>query len=142
MQLQAKGITENDVVATCCYNSLNSVLPIIATTLIGAKIANLDPSLSERDVKHLLALTDPKIIYVSSSCAELVKNCTQNANVITIESILSDILVPHPNENEFRPAKVNVNDIAWILFSSGTTGFPKGICHSHYTVLQTTETFK
>lgn len=140
--MRDEGITSKDVIVTCCYNSLNSVIPIIATTFLGAKIANLDPSLSEQHVKHLLNLTDPKIIYASASCVEFLKKCSKTANIIAIESILPDLLIPHPKENEFRPIKVNVHDIAWILFSSGTTGLPKGVCHSHYTVLQITETFK
>lgn len=142
MQLQAKGITAKDVVVTCCYNTLNSVIPIIATTFVGAKIANLDPSLSERDLRHLLTLADPKIVYTSNSCVERLKNCTKKAEIITIESILCSLLIAQANENEFRPAKVNVHDVAWIFFSSGTTGLPKGICHSHYTALQITEMFK
>lgn len=38
-------------------------------------------------------------------------------------------------ERSFKPVKVDVNDTAFILSSSGTTAMPKGVCFSHLSVL-------
>lgn len=111
----------------------------MSTLFLGAKVANLDPSQSQRDIVDLLKLTSPKIVFVSSSSADLIKSCWNQSEILVFESFFPILLFPQPNEEEFQPTKVNMHDIAWILFSSGTTGLPKGICHSHESILRITE---
>jgi acyl-CoA synthetase (AMP-forming)/AMP-acid ligase II len=98
MQLQTRGITSKDVVAFCSSNTLDNAIPIIGATYLGARVANLEPSLSVRHVRHLLSIVTPKIIFVEESV-------------------------------------VNLIDLVVMVFSTGTAGLPKAICHSHYTLL-------
>ncbi|KAJ3635585.1 hypothetical protein MTP99_008482 [Tenebrio molitor] len=54
MQLQKRGVKSKDVVVFCSSNTLDNAIPIIGATYLGARVANLEPSLSVRHVRHLL----------------------------------------------------------------------------------------
>ncbi|RZC36036.1 4-coumarate--CoA ligase 1-like, partial [Asbolus verrucosus] len=137
--LQAKGVTSSDVIVSCSNNTIDNMIPLIASLYLGAKIANLDSTLSVRTTRHLLNLVSPKIIFVEECFIDLIEKSLKDTNLKTEiivfgESInyvtFSELVKPKPNEDKFRPADVNVHDAAVLFFSSGTTGLPKAICHS------------
>ncbi|RZC34689.1 AMP-binding domain containing protein, partial [Asbolus verrucosus] len=45
--LQNKGVTSTDVIASCSKSTLDNVIPIIASSYIGSKVTNLDPTSSK-----------------------------------------------------------------------------------------------
>lgn len=139
-------ITPNDVIVICSYNHMDSALPIYAAQYLGAKIASLDPTLSKRDCSYLLDLVKPKMIFVGPESAHLIDEVTKhwdNKPLLVIFEANSDMyisfdtfLTKKNNEDIFKPTKINdLNEPAFIYFSSGTTGLPKGINVSHRTIL-------
>lgn len=71
--------------------------------------------------------------------ASIVVSSFDNALVLSrkgIESIVvsDDSLLDLPNTEEVRTWMVKPNDAAWVVFSSGTTGKPKGIVLEHHTL--------
>jgi 4-coumarate--CoA ligase len=144
MQLQKRGVTSKDVVAFCSSNTLDNAIPIIGATYLGARVANLEPSLSLRHVRHLLSIVTPKIIFVEESVVNLIEESLLIANfyidIIVLgksdkHMTLSQLLEPQEKEDQFLPPPVDINDLAVMFFSTGTAGLPKAICHSHYTLL-------
>ncbi|XP_068906829.1 luciferin 4-monooxygenase-like [Tenebrio molitor] len=140
IDLQKRGITSSDVIAFCAGNTLDTVIPILATMYLGAKVANLEPSLSIRQTQHLIGLVSPKIIFVEEGSVSLIENSLNQAKVeseIIVYgksnkySTLLELTRPKQNEDDFRPAKVHLDDVILLLFSSGTTGLPKAIAHTH-----------
>jgi 4-coumarate--CoA ligase len=148
LALKRKGITCEDVIACCSYNSLDNTIPIIASTYLGAKIVNLDPTLSSRNTTHLLTLVSPRVIFVEEDSLGLIENSLKDAKInseIVVfgkssrYATFSDLVRPCADEDAFAPAKVDLQDIGIMFFSSGTTGLPKAICHSHYSFLRLIE---
>ncbi|KAJ3664401.1 hypothetical protein Zmor_008576 [Zophobas morio] len=144
LALQNRGVISEDVVVLCTKLTLDNVVPIVASFFLGAKLANLDPSLSVRQTTHLLSLVSPKIIFVEEESLGLIEESLAFANLkaeIVVfgksskYSTFSEFVKPQENENKFKPTSVDIHDIAVIFFSSGTTGLPKAICHSHHSFL-------
>jgi 4-coumarate--CoA ligase len=143
--LQKMGVTSRDVVLSCSYNSLDNSIPILSTLYLGAKIVNLDPSLGLRNSKHLITYVSPRIIFVEEASVGMVEECLKGTDlkpgIIVYGNSdkyakFADVTSPQEDEEKFRPTKVDIHDTAVMLFSSGTTGLPKAICHSHYSFLQ------
>lgn len=144
--MQQKMITNTDVICLCTYNHMNSCVPFIASVFIGATVASLDPSQSIKDIAYLLGIVKPKLIFVVPEAVELIvcamEEVSMRADLIvfgeTDEYIpFSDFLLENLEEEEtFQPARITSNqETAVVFFSSGTTGYPKGICVSHYALV-------
>ncbi|XP_022910041.2 luciferin 4-monooxygenase-like [Onthophagus taurus] len=140
LEMKKRGVIENDVIVMCSGNSMDCFVPILATQLLNASVATLDPSQSKRDVVYLLNMVNPKMIFVENTSFKLIEEAKTEFNFLTEIVIMGkdtysnsfeDFLSPNTYEKYFRPTCVeNRDNTAFILFSSGTTGMPKGICLS------------
>ncbi|KAK4877747.1 hypothetical protein RN001_010253 [Aquatica leii] len=142
LKMRCLGITPNDIVTTCTFNHLNSCVPYLATLFLGAKIANFDPTLSLQDIVRLMRQVMPKLIFVIPEAFDLIKSAVKELNepvhIVVFgpsdeHTSFCEFLEPSKEESEFKPHEtVDLKDTALILFSSGTSGLPKGICINHY----------
>lgn len=145
MELQKRGITSKDTLVFCSKVTLDTPIPIIASFFLGAKITNLDPTLSVRQTSHLLAIVAPTMIFVSNSCLSLIeeslKEAKLNCKIVVYENstkypTFSDFVKPKVGEDNFKPVQVaSLDDPIVLFFSSGTTGLPKAIAHTHTSFL-------
>jgi 4-coumarate--CoA ligase len=143
--LRKKEITSKDVILCCSKNTIDNTIPILAALYLGAKVVNLDPTLGVRNSRHLVSLVCPTIIFVEDSSVGFIESSLEQTNLTPTIIVFGDsdeyeqfseLVRPQEDEEEFRPVKVDIHDTAVMFFSSGTTGLPKVICHSHYSFLQ------
>lgn len=104
------------------------------------------------DVKHLLNITKPRLIFSESDTINVMQMAL---NDIDLNSKLvssaehencmsfSEFLQSSGNEKNFQPTvPKSLRDTVVILFSSGTTGLSKGICMHHYGLMVQQYNFK
>ena len=124
------GITKGDRIAILSENRPEYVVAELACAMTGAIIACQNWRLSNEELEHCLSLVDPKVILVSARFVEKLDyiktldshiiNFDQNYNSLTAKSKL-DIV----------PEYLDPEDGLIILYTSGTTGLPKGALISH-----------
>ncbi|KAF5272630.1 hypothetical protein FQR65_LT04871 [Abscondita terminalis] len=146
--MKKAGIQYGDVVSVCTSNHLNSCVPHISAMFIGAKIAALDPTLSLSHALQLFKIVMPKLIFVEEASLQLIESVIQEAEANTIVVVFghsdnhvsfTDFARTTTEETNFTPTTAkSVKDVSVIMFSSGTSGLSKGICHTHYSLLRST----
>lgn len=144
--MRSRGINHESVICINSYNHLDSGIPFIAAQFLGAKTCSLDPSLSEQLTLHLVKQMNPDIFFVVSECVEtlekVLKELGWNRTIVVYgpsekRNPFEEFLQPKEDEDSFVPYQTeNLRETAVVMFSSGTTGLPKGICLSHLTLLK------
>lgn len=134
--------SENETVVILSENSLEHALLVLASVHIGVTYTPISPpySLVSDDfgkLKHCLELMTPKVIFTQSGkvyqkAIELSKILFPDAIIITADGengvCFQDILKTQATKNvDVAASKVTADTIAKVLFTSGSTGLPKGV---------------
>lgn len=97
----------------------------------------------------MLNITEPRLIFCDEEILQRMKEVKQelglSSQIITFENGFDPFIEPHDADQEenFKAEKVDPEtDMVFILCTSGTTGFVKGVMFTHseyYITLVTTE---
>lgn len=112
------------IISESSYHWIALCLGIYASNNI---VVSIDYNLSENEIKEILEFTNTDIIFISKQRYEKFKNILNKKNVYIIEDVYEDIYSFKKDIN----CKVNSNNLAHILFTSGTTDKKKGVMLSY-----------
>jgi len=129
----AQGIQKGDKIAVSGKNSPEWGVVYLAAFFASAIIVPIDNGLHEPDVLNILNTAKPKIIFVDDEKISWVSAGYKDAIIKSLNKTNPDDYVYNlkaDKEVAFNEP-VTENDTAAILFTSGTTGTPKGVMLSH-----------
>lgn len=122
------GIGPGDRVAIAAANSPEWIIAFWATVSLGAISVGFNAWWSPRETAHGLELTDPALVVADAKRAAALAQ--SDVPVLTVEDDIPRLAGLHPDAPLPRP-EVDEDDPAVILFTSGTSGRPKGATHTH-----------
>ena len=127
------GIGKGDKVATVLPNCIELITLYWAITSIGAVVVPLSPLLQPRGLLNLLHDSGSRLVFLTEKAKQGL--ATESAydkgrHFITLGDQFIDFLAAAEETAPSRPA-IFPDDLFNIVYSSGTTGMPKGIEHSH-----------
>ena len=126
------GVVHGDRVAVTGKNSPEWATVYLAALYAGAIICPIDYALHENEVENLLNTAQPKFLFVDEEKFEYFTSKKFSWKVYSLSPKHPEIYAY--NLTSDKTAKIipaTENDIAAILFTSGTTGVPKGVMLSH-----------
>ncbi|XP_065365856.1 uncharacterized protein LOC135958849 [Calliphora vicina] len=141
-------IEQGEIVGICAANSDYLACLVFGCLFRGLVISTLDTSFDKDGIKHIYSITKPKLMFCDAGIYQTVKEafeeCNLHSSVIytindCLENVpkLADLLKETQREQEFKcvDLKMGTNQLAAILCSSGTTGLPKGVCLTHFSIM-------
>ena len=156
--LVSKDVQKGDRVVAFVPNIYETSVCFLATVSLGAIWSSCSPDFGVDAVIDRFQQLEPKVAivcdgyfyggkpYSKIDISEGILNRLETVEASLLISFIDDTskimnvqnysdLNSKYNSGEVHIEKVNFNDPIWVLFSSGTTGAPKAIVHSHGGVL-------
>ncbi|WP_433234349.1 AMP-binding protein [Actinomadura nitritigenes] len=122
--LSGRGVRPGDRVAVMSVNRREFVDLFLGCAWLGAVLVPLNTGLRERGLRHALDMTEPSIVVAERQYAGLLAGCGRDPWPI-------DSVEPCAEADPIPPAPVRPDDTAAVLFTSGTTGPPRGVRCPH-----------
>lgn len=139
-----EGIKPGDKISISAINRFEFVYVLFGTLFIGATLTPLNVTYSEREINYALNLSKPKIIFAAWYTVDNVisvakqntfiqkvvsfddlKESHKLAGVISYTTFLNSVS-NHSLNFTCQPQDIK-NTVGLIIYSSGTTGLPKGV---------------
>jgi fatty-acyl-CoA synthase len=145
--LQALGVRQGDRVATLCWNHYQHLEVYFAVPCMGAIIHPLNLRFNPEDLGYIVKHAEDKVIIVDQVLLPLYEKFSPRVNVSSVivirqtEEPLSEgylnyeELVAGGDESRYEPFEADEYAAAFMCYTSGTTGKPKGILYSHRSIV-------
>lgn len=125
------GIQKEDVIAIMHDKSSVAYSIMIACLKLGVIYTNIDPKSPKSRLEKILQISNPKLLF---SFHDL--EIDLEIDIINYQgSKFNKVLTSLPVSLKSLNVEVNSNNPAYLMFTSGSTGFPKGVIISHQNVL-------
>jgi len=132
-KLIEQGVKPRDRVLLFFENSLDFYVAYFGVWQTGAVVAPLNIFLKERELKHIVQDAKPKMIITSSEKVSMF-NGDDLPSILTEKDL--DLDAPLPGTiPEFTVPDVKEDELAALLYTSGTTGLPKGVMLSSKNIM-------
>ena len=124
--LRAQGVVPGDRVGIFMANCTDYLIAFYAGWYAGAAVVPINAKLHAREVEWIAANAGCKLVFVTADHeAELTGAGV--ANVVLASRNIADAA----NLDPIRPTARAHDDLAWLFYTSGTTGRPKGVMITH-----------
>ncbi|WP_327239165.1 long-chain fatty acid--CoA ligase [Streptomyces sp. NBC_01318] len=138
--LTARGVTPGDRVGLMLPNLLEFPALYYGTLRAGAVVVPMNPLLKSREVAHYLGDSGAVLLFAFTPVAEEAAAGAEGTSAVVVPigpGSLTDLLAAHPDP---APAAIrDEHDTAVILYTSGTTGVPKGAELTHANLVRNSE---
>ncbi|PLR95383.1 fatty acid--CoA ligase [Bacillus sp. T33-2] len=142
--LQAEGVKKGDLVSTFLFNTEELATAFFACAKIGAVFNPINFRLMGEEVAYILTDASPKVVLFEKALEPVIASIENRFPHIAFWFIDDDTpeyaASYHEKVSAAQEDEINVDideyDLYAIMYTSGTTGRPKGVMHRHRNMVE------
>jgi acyl-CoA synthetase (AMP-forming)/AMP-acid ligase II len=124
--LRALGVGPGDRVAVMLTNRVEVPIVVHAVSKLGAAAVMVSPAWKAAEVTHALSLTTPVLGIADGSGVEVL-----GGSLSSVVDVEAEPALLAGDRSPPEPVAIAPTDESVLVFSSGTTGMPKAVRHTH-----------
>ena len=129
--LRDEGVGRDVLVGLCVERSIDALVTILGILKAGGAYLPLDPDYPEARLRQVLEDAQPILVIVDD--AEASRMHGETAKVFSLGN-LREAVECYPVGNAAQHP--GPRDLAYVMFTSGSTGIPKGVCVAHRNIVR------
>lgn len=141
--LRSLGVQRGDTVAAYLPHEPATVIAFLATAALGAIWSGCGQDYAPEGAAGRMAQLAPKVLFARDGYRfgdKYLDKRAESAELAVLlgvagDHVITDLPEPRADTPELAPVQVPFDHPLWVLFSSGTTGKPKGIVQGHGGIL-------
>ena len=131
--LEGNGVRRADRVMIVAENSIALIAALFATSTLGATAVVVNPRLSPRELDGILEHAQPRCVLLAAGTTEAAAHARRlEAAAIDVAGVGALAFV---RREPLAETEANSDEIAAIVYTSGTSGRPKGVMLTHANLL-------
>ena len=144
------GLKKGDKVILCAYDSIYYPICFLGAIWSGIIPICINTMLPKKDIKYMIEDSESNAVITSPDLLntfEIIKEEINEKFLIICDTHINDKYLSiqnllKTNKNKvIKPATTYENDVCFWLYSSGSTGSPKGTLHIHKNIISTANTY-
>ncbi len=124
---QDHGFAPGDRAALFCKNSTDYLIALYAVWYAGGAVVPINAKLHSREAAWIVVNAGAKLLFADPGAdQQIARHCAD-------EGHRTELVTPDAGDTAPLPAPTSRagSDLAWLFYTSGTTGRPKGVMMSH-----------